>query len=125
MELDKIRGIKHQSFDEKTEGTSCGINAVNQVFLINGFILSRLTNKSLTESISELKNKNSYVYSDIVPLKLKADLVSPISYCIAFDLIKRFENYAAIEKSKVISANREREKKEISKNTYVTQVATY
>jgi len=87
-------------------------NAINQVFLVNGFILSRLTNKSLKESIFELKNNESYVYNDIMPLKLKADLVSPISYCIAYDLIKRFENYGDSEKSKVISAKVEKLKKD-------------
>jgi len=90
-------------------------NAINQVFLVNGFILSRLTNKSLKESIFELKNKESYVYKDISPLKLKADLVSPISYCIAYDLIKRFENYGVSEKTKVISANVDKQRKEDDK----------
>ena len=87
-------------------------NAINQVFLVNGFILSRLTNKSLKESIFELKNKESYVYKDISPLKLKADLVSPISYCIAYDLIKRFENYGESEKINVISAIADKQRKE-------------
>ncbi|NVM43565.1 MAG: hypothetical protein HWN79_01505 [Candidatus Lokiarchaeota archaeon] len=91
------------------------LNAINQVFLVNGFILSRLTNKSLKESIFELKNKESYVYKDIMPLKLKADLVSPISYCIAYDLIKRFENYGDTEKSKIISAKVEKQKKDADK----------
>ena len=90
-------------------------NAINQVFLVNGFILSRLTNKSLKESISELKNKESYVYNGIAPLKLKADLVSPISYCIAYDLIKRFENHGDTEKSKIISAKVEKQKKDDDK----------
>ena len=90
-------------------------NAINQVFLVNGFILSRLTNKSLKESIFELKNKESYVYNDILPLKLKADLVSPISYCIAYDLIKRFENYGDTEKAKIISAKVEKLKKDDDK----------
>jgi len=53
-------------------------NAVNQVFLINGFILSRLKIKSLKESMSELRNQESFVYKGISPLKLKADLVSPV-----------------------------------------------
>ena len=90
-------------------------NAINQVFLVNGFILSRLTNKSLKESMFELKNKESYVYKDILPLKLKADLVSPISYCIAYDLIKRFENYGDTEKIKVINASLEKQKKDDDK----------
>ncbi|MHA1478371.1 MAG: hypothetical protein ACTSPU_09255, partial [Promethearchaeota archaeon] len=49
---------------------------------------------------------------DILPLKLKADLVSPISYCIAYDLIKRFEHYGESEKIKVLSANVDKQRKE-------------
>ncbi|MFX1288784.1 MAG: hypothetical protein ACFFFY_09550, partial [Promethearchaeota archaeon] len=90
-------------------------NAINQVFLVNGFILSRLTNKSLKESIFELKNQESYVYKDILPLKLKADLVSPISYCIAYDLVKRFENYGDSEKLKLVDSNLEKQRKENDK----------
>ena len=97
-------------------------NAINQVFLVNGFILSRLTNKSLKESIFELKNKESYVYKDILPLKLKADLVSPISYCIAYDLIKRFENYGESEKTKVLSANVDKQRKEDDKKKELRKV---
>jgi len=96
-------------------------NAVNQVFLINGFILSRLKIKSLKESMAELKSQESYVYKGISPLKLKADLVSPVSYCIAYDLIKRFEELAELKKAKIESANVEKKnieddkKKEIIK----------
>jgi hypothetical protein len=82
------------------------LNANNQVFLVNGFILSRLTNDSLNSSISKLTNNVSKIYEDVLPLQLKADLVSPVSYCIAYDLIKRFEHYdeAEIQKAKVIEA---------------------
>ncbi|MFX0011297.1 MAG: hypothetical protein ACFE9R_13355 [Candidatus Hermodarchaeota archaeon] len=90
-------------------------NAINQVFLVNGFILSRLTNKSLKEGVFELKNKDSYVYEGIVPLKLKADLVSPISYCIAYDLVKRFEKVEESEKYKVISTEAKKQKIEDDK----------
>lgn len=76
-------------------------NAINQVFLVNGFILSRLTDIPLKESISELRNENSYVYEDVTQLKLRADLISPSSYCLAFDLLKRFENFEKIRKYKV------------------------
>jgi len=76
-------------------------NAINQVFLVNGFILSRLTDIPLKESISELRNENSYVYEDVTQLKLQADLISPSSYCLAFDLLKRFQNFEKIRKYKV------------------------
>ncbi|MHA1507824.1 MAG: hypothetical protein ACTSO6_03865 [Promethearchaeota archaeon] len=97
-------------------------NAVNQVFLINGFILSRLKTKSLEESIVELKTRESYVYKGISPLKLKADLVSPVSYCIAYDLIKRFEELAVLEKVKIESANVEKKKIEDDKKKEIIKL---
>ncbi len=97
-------------------------NAVNQVFLINGFILSRLKIKSLEESIVELKTRESYVYKGISPLKLKADLVSPVSYCIAYDLIKRFEEIAELEKVKIESANVEKKKIEDDKKKKIIKL---
>ena len=97
-------------------------NAVNQVFLINGFILSRLKKKSLKESIKELKSQESYIYKGISPLKLKADLVSPVSYCIAYDLIKRFEELAELEKVKIESANVEKKKIEDDKKKEIIKL---
>ena len=111
----KLEELSIKRLMKRQEELVVVFNAINQVFLVNGFILSRLTNKSLKESIFELKNKESYVYKDISPLKLKADLVSPISYCIAYDLIKRFENHGVSEKLKVISANVEKQRKEYDK----------
>ena len=89
-------------------------NAKNQVFLVNGFILSLLLNRSLKECISELKTKPSYIFSDVTPLSLKADIISPVSYCLAYDLVKRFEKFNEKGKSKVIKLieDVEKEKKE-------------
>ena len=97
-------------------------NAVNQVFLINGFILSRLKNISLKESITELKSQESYVYKGISPLKLKADLVSPVSYCIAYDLIKRFEKLGELEKVKIENLNVEKKKIEDDKKKEIIKL---
>ncbi len=97
-------------------------NAVNQVFLINGFILSRLKIKSLKDSMTELKNQESFVYKGISPLKLKADLVSPVSYCIAYDLIKRFEELVEFEKVRIESVNVEKKKKEDDKKKEIIKL---
>jgi len=91
-------------------------NANNQVFLVNGFILSRLTDKPLQECIIELRENPSLIYENIKPLKLQADLISPISYCIAFDLIKRLEVFEEKRKSKVKKVIEiEKREKEIKK----------
>ncbi|TET57596.1 MAG: hypothetical protein E3J52_09980 [Promethearchaeota archaeon] len=92
-------------------------NANNQPFLVNGFILARLMEISLKEASSELKNKPSPIYEDIAQLKLKSDLISPISYCIGYDIIKRFEKFEEIRKSEVerIIESKEKEKEEKAK----------
>ena len=77
------------------------LNASNQPFLVNGFILARLIEISLKEGISQLKNNNSEIYEDITSLKLKPDLISPISYCIGFDIIKRLEKFEQARKAEV------------------------
>ena len=92
------------------------LNAHNQVFLVNGFILALLLNRSLKSCISALKNEPSTIYSKMKPIALKADMISPISYCIAYDILKRFEEYNFINKSKAIEtieAEKQEEKEKI------------
>ncbi|MFX1259493.1 MAG: hypothetical protein ACFFAN_16690, partial [Promethearchaeota archaeon] len=76
-------------------------NADNQPFLVNGFIFARLTETSLMDGISELKDKISPIFEGVKQLKLKEDIISPVSYSIAYDLIKRFESFEELRKSKV------------------------
>ncbi|MFX1408735.1 MAG: hypothetical protein ACFFA6_00150 [Promethearchaeota archaeon] len=92
-------------------------NADNQPFIVNGFILARLMDIPLKEGISELKDKNSQIYTGILPLKLKSDLISPISYCIGYDIVKRFEKFEEKRKLKVekIIESKEKEKEEKKK----------
>ncbi len=112
-------------------------DAQNKPFLINGFILARLTDNSLENAIEILQNKVSPLYEDIKDLKLKEDLISPISYCIGYDLIKRFEKSTAIRKEKVEEAKKVKEierkeikqeirkKQEISTLNWVERKITY
>jgi len=89
-------------------------NAKNQPFLVNGFLLARMVNKSLKDGIWELKNEPSPIYEDVKPIKLRTDIISPISYCLAFDLIKRFESFEELRKLQVeqIIESKEKEKEE-------------
>ena len=77
------------------------LNSRNQPFLINGFIYARLTDSSLKECILKLKEEPSPIYKNIMPIKLDSDLISPVSYCLAFDLIKRFEIFEELRKQEV------------------------
>ncbi|MHA1670896.1 MAG: hypothetical protein ACTSV5_09990 [Promethearchaeota archaeon] len=96
-------------------------NARNQVFLVNGFILSLLLNRSLKESISELKTQPSHIFSDVTTISLKADIISPVSYCLAYDLVKRFEKFNEKGKSKVIEVIEKVKKEKIEKRRIIRE----
>lgn len=97
-------------------------NAEDKPFLINGFILARLTETSLKKAMNIIENEASPLYRGIKEVKLKKDLISPISYCLGYDLIKRFEKYEQLRKKKVkkaMAAKKEKKesiKKEIRKS---------
>jgi len=102
-------------------------NATNQPFLVNGFILGRLMNISLKDGIQELKDKNSLIYKDIAPLKLKSDLISPVSYCIGYDIIQRleiFEESRKIEVEKIIEAKEKEKERKAKKFREEQQLST-
>lgn len=86
------------------------LDASNQPFLVNGFILARLIETSLKMGISELKNNVSPIYEDIAPLVLKPDLISSISYCIGYDIIERLEKFEQARKTEVEQKIEEKEK---------------
>ncbi|MBY8982532.1 MAG: hypothetical protein KGD57_06270 [Candidatus Lokiarchaeota archaeon] len=88
------------------------LNAENRPFLINGFIFARLTDTSLEKAMNLFKNETSPIYKNIKDLKLKKDLISPISYCIGYDLIKRFESFEELRKQKVIEVIKAKENEE-------------
>ena len=113
----KIEELIIKRLNKRQEELVTVFNANNQPFLVNGFILARLMETSLKEAISELKNTPSPVYEDIAQLKLKSDLISPISYCIGYDIIKRFGKFEEIRKSEVerIIESKEKEKEEKAK----------
>ncbi len=77
---------------------------------MNGFILARFIDLSINEGISELKDNPSPIYDEVKPLKLKKDIISPVSYCIAYDLVKRFEAFEVLRKLKVEQIIEEKEK---------------
>lgn len=96
-------------------------NADNQPLLVNGFILARIKDLSINEGISELKENTSPIYDDIKPLKLKEDIISPVSYCIAYDLVKRFEAFEVLRKLKVEQIIEEKEQIKIEQKKKVRE----
>ncbi|MFX1241701.1 MAG: hypothetical protein ACFFA7_10690 [Promethearchaeota archaeon] len=97
----KLEELIIKRLNKRQEELVTVLNANNQPFLVNGFIFARITESSLKEAMSELRNNPSLLYQDVVNLKLKSDIISPISYCIGYDIIKRFENSEANRKAEV------------------------
>jgi len=101
-------------------------DAENKPFLINGFILARLTETSLKNAKKNLKNESSPIYEGIKDLKLRKELISPISYCLGFDLIKRLKKHNEQRREAIEEVKREKErereekKKEVRKKQEVS-----
>ncbi|MFX0035072.1 MAG: hypothetical protein ACFE9I_05465 [Candidatus Hermodarchaeota archaeon] len=113
----KLEELMIKRLNQRQEELVIVFNAYNQPFLVNGFILARLMEISLNEANFELKNNVSPIYDDIAEIRLKSDLISPISYCIGYDIIKRFEKFEEKHKLEVesIIESKEKEKEEKAK----------
>ncbi|MFX1420136.1 MAG: hypothetical protein ACFE9N_14560 [Promethearchaeota archaeon] len=111
----KLEELIIKRLNSRQEELVIVLNANNQPFLVNGFILARLMETALKEAMNELKNSDSPIYEDIAELKLKSDIISPISYCIGYDIIKRFEIFEETRKSEVESIIESIEKKKEEK----------
>jgi len=97
----KLEELMIERLNKRQEELVIVLNAVNQPFLVNGFIMARLMEISLMEAISELRTNLSLIYKDFAELSLKSDIISPISYCIGYDIIKRFQNFEKKRKAEV------------------------
>ncbi|MEJ2251069.1 MAG: hypothetical protein P8Y97_15630, partial [Candidatus Lokiarchaeota archaeon] len=113
----KLEELLIQRIIKRQEELAIVFDALNQPFLVNGFLYARLTDTSLQEGIEEFKENVSLIYKNIKPLRLKEDLISPVSYCLGFDLVKRFEIYDRKRKEerkriKKLKEQKKQEKKE-------------
>jgi hypothetical protein len=118
----KLEELIIKRINKRQEELVIVFNASNQPFLVNGFILARLLENSLKESIFDLKNNVSPIYTDVIPLKLKTDIISPISYCIGFDIIKRIEKFEKTRKSEVEQIIEQKEKEKEEKSRKIREV---
>ncbi|MHA2397428.1 MAG: hypothetical protein ACXADU_00885 [Promethearchaeota archaeon] len=106
----KLEELIIERLNKRQEELVTVLNASNDPFLVNGFIFARLTESSLTEGIATLKNEFSPIYEDILPLRLKPDLMSPISYCFGYDIIKRLIKFEQAHKTRVEQTIEEKER---------------
>jgi len=75
-------------------------NADNNAVLVNAFILARYLDIRLEDGEKILKEDPSPIYEDIIDISLPNDLISPISYIIALDLLNRMKESMEIKKLK-------------------------
>jgi len=111
----KLEELIIKRLNKRQEELVIVFNANNQPFLVNGFILARLMEMSLNEATFELKDDVSPIYGDVAQLKLKPDIISPISYCIGYDIIKRIEKFEERRKSEVVQIIESKEKEKVEK----------
>lgn len=111
----KIEELMIERLIKRQKELSTIFNALNDTFLVNGFILSRLTDRGLSDGIKELKTEVSPIFEDIAPLTLLTENLSPVSYVIAYDLIERFRTFEELRKLKVEATSEEKKQKEVEK----------
>lgn len=88
------------------------LGASHDPYLVNGFILARLVDKSLKDAIQTFEKEDSPVYENIAAAKLPKEFLSPVSYVIGFDVLKRFERHERQRKLKVEEAFERKEEKQ-------------
>ena len=89
----KIEELIIERIMNRQKELSTIFDAVRNPFLVNGFILARFVDEKLSESEKSLREEPSAVYNKITSLPLPKDMISPVSYCISYDLLQRFKNF--------------------------------
>ncbi len=76
-------------------------NAENDPFYVNGYILARLIDSNLKLVVDDLKNKPSVCYEGIKELPLPGNIISPVSYPLAYEVFRKFILNHELDKIKV------------------------
>lgn len=89
----KIEELIIERIMNRQKELSTIFDAVRNPFLVNGFILARFVDEKLSESEKSFREEPSTVYNNIASLPLPKDMISPVSYCISYDLLQRFKSF--------------------------------
>lgn len=89
----KIEELAIQRLMNRQKELALIFNSERDAFLVNGFILARFLESKLINGINILKNEPSMIFSDIKPISLPADIISPVSYCLAYDILMRYKEH--------------------------------
>jgi len=82
-------------------------DAENDPFLVNGFILARFLDTKLSDAIKSMESRPSSIYAGIKELTLPSDIISPVSYSLAYDLLERYKILHEKRKLQVEEAKRD------------------
>ncbi len=88
----KIEELIIQRLMRRQEELAMIFNAENNAFLVNSFIYARLVDCNLNDANDILHNEPSFFYGDSIDLSLPKDMISPVSYIFAYDLLHRFKD---------------------------------
>ncbi|WP_371802067.1 hypothetical protein [Candidatus Lokiarchaeum ossiferum] len=88
----KIEELIIQRLMRRQEELAMIFNAENDAFLVNSFIYARLFDCNLSDANEILHNEPSFFYGDSIGLGLPKDMISPVSYIFAYDLLYRFKD---------------------------------
>ncbi len=118
----KIEELVIKRITNRQKELTIVFNAERDPFLVNGFILARFLDTKLSDAVKSLETQPSSVYTGIKDLKLPSDMISPISYSLAYDLLERYKMLHEKRKLQVEEAKRvefqkrEKKKAEIRKD---------
>jgi hypothetical protein len=87
----KIEELIIQRLMKRQEELAMIFNAENNAFLVNSFVYARLFDCNLISADNILQNDPSILYGDDVELCLPKDMISPVSYVIAYDILHRLK----------------------------------
>ncbi len=117
--------IKRLMYRQKELATM--LDGKNKAYLVNGFIFARFFDISLKEAIHILKNEPSPLYQPVEDLPLPLDLVSPVSYVIAYDIFNRLRDqreFQAFQIAQKIEAKKEKSDTKLKKVKAIRQLNT-
>ncbi len=97
----KIEELLIQRIMKRQSELAAVFNAENDPFYVNGYILARLIDSNIKLIIDDLKNKPSMCYEGIKEIALPGNIISPVSYPLAYEVFRKFTLNHELDKMKV------------------------
>ncbi len=102
----KIEELIIKRITSRQKELSTIFDAERDPFLVNGFILARFLDSKLSDAVKSLETSPSSIYAEVRDLRLPSDIISPVSYSLAYDLLERYKMLHEKRKLQVEEAKR-------------------